>query len=202
MEVSTMIGIGLLLVGCGVFMLVYGTILFRFALAVAGFVLGFAVAWWLTESQGTAVQILVGMVAGGILAATVFLVVRIGLYIAGGLLGAVTALVILSLFRIENVWVNLALMVAGAGLIAFFGRRLGLWLTVAATTLTGAYAAVYGLTQMFPDATGGFDADTTARIPFTGPAFAVFVVLLAVGVLAQLQIARVRDRFVNRVGPG
>jgi hypothetical protein len=197
-----MIGIGVLLVACGVFLLVYGTILFRFALAVAGFVLGFAVGWWLTEAQGTAVQILVGLVAGGIIAATVFLIVRIGLYIAGGLVGAVAALVLLSLFRIENVWVNLALMIAGAGLVAFFGRRLGLWLTVGATSLTGAYAVVYGLTQMFPDATGGFDADPTARIPFTGPAFAVLVVLLAVGVLAQLQIARVRDRFVNRAGPG
>jgi len=197
-----MVGIGLLLTACGVFLLVYGTILFRFALAVGGFVLGFAVAWWLTESQGTAVQILVGLVAGGIAAAVLFLVVRIGLYIAGGLLGAIAALVLLSLFRVENVWVNLALMVAGAGLVAFFGRRLGLWLTVAATSLTGAYAAVYGLTQVFPESTGGFDADPTARIPFTGPAFAVFLVLLAVGVLAQLQIARVNERYVDRVGPG
>src|SRR5690606_9275108 len=132
--------------------------------------------WWLTQSQGTAVQILVGLVAGGIVAATVFLIVRIGLYIAGGLLGAVAALVLLSLFRVENVWVNLALILAGAGLVSFFGRRLGLWLTVGATSLTGAYAAIYGLTQIFPDETG-FDADPSARIPFTGPAFAVFVVL-------------------------
>ncbi len=197
-----MVGIGLLLTACGVFLLVYGTILFRFALAVAGFVLGFALAWWLTQSQGTAVQILVGLVAGGIAAAVLFLVVRIGLYIAGGLLGAVAALVLLSLFRIENVWVNLALIVAGGGLVVFFGRRLGLWLTVGATSLTGAYAAVYGLSQVFPETTGGFDADPTARIPFTGPAFAVFLVLLAVGILAQLQIARVRDRYVNRAGPG
>ena len=197
-----MLGIGILLTGCGVFLLVYGTMLFRFALAVGGFVLGFAVAWWLTESQGTAVQILVGLVAGAIAAALLFLVVRIGLYIAGGLLGAIAALVLLSLFRVENVWVNLALIVAGAGVVAFFGRSLGLWLTIAATSLTGAYATVYGLALMFPDATGGFDADPTARIPFTGPAFAVFVVLLAVGVLAQLQIARVRDRYVDRPGPG
>ncbi len=197
-----MVGIGLLLTACGVFLLVYGTILFRFALAVAGFVLGFALAWWLTQSQGTAVQILVGLVAGGIAAAVLFLVVRIGLYIAGGLMGAVAALVLLSLFRIENVWVNLALIVAGGGLVVFFGRRLGLWLTVGATSLTGAYAAVYGLSQVFPETTGGFDADPTARIPFTGPAFAVFLVLLAVGILAQLQIARVRDRYVNRAGPG
>lgn len=197
-----MFGVGLLLVACGVFLLVYGTILFRFALAVAGFVLGFALGWWLTEAQGTAVQILVGLVAGGIVAAVLFLVVRIALYLAGALLGAVAALVLLSLFRIENVWVNLIILLAGAGLVAFFGRRLGLWLTVLATSLTGAYAAVYGLVLMFPEETGGFDADPTARIPLTGPAFAILIVLIAVGVLAQLQIARVRDRFVNRAGPG
>ena len=42
-----MFWLGLLLVACGVFLLVYGGKLFRFALAVALFVLGFSLASWL-----------------------------------------------------------------------------------------------------------------------------------------------------------
>jgi hypothetical protein len=38
----------------------------------------------------------------------------------------------------------------------------------------------------------------SAFVPFTGPAFAVFLIVFAIGALAQFQIRAVRGRYVNR----
>ncbi len=59
---------GIVLVAAGVFISVYGNMLFRFALAVMGFGLGFVVAVWLTDGQDTAQRVLVGLAIGGIAA--------------------------------------------------------------------------------------------------------------------------------------
>jgi len=37
----------------------------------------------------------------------------------------------------------------------------------------------------------------SARIPFTTPAFLVFLIFLITGILAQFEIRRVRGRYVN-----
>ena len=85
-----------------------------------------------------------------------------------------------------------------AGVVGFFGNRLGDWIIILATTLAGAYSVIYGLTALFPQAvTGETAAYSSAQIPLTGPAFAVFLTVLAIGVLAQWQIRRVRGRYVN-----
>jgi hypothetical protein len=191
-----MLFVGILLVACGIFMLVYGGMLFRFAIAVCAFVIGYLVATSLLSGQSQGVQLLAGLVAGGALALVTFSFVRAILHIAGGVLGAIVVLLILSLLPFKmNEFVSLIALIAGAGLIGFFGNRLGDWIIILATTLTGAYAATYGLMTMFPDV---FPASSgSALIDFSGPAMGMFVVLFLVGALSQYQMRTVRGRYVN-----
>ncbi len=191
--------VGLVLIGCGIFLLVYGGMLFRFSLAVGLFILGFSLASWLFSALDPILQLISGVVAGAVLAVIGFMMVRLTLHLAGGVLGAVLVLVIASLLPVTlPSWLTIVLVVAGAGVIGFFGNKLGDWVIILATTLAGAYAVVLGLTEIFPQAvTGVAAAYNTAQIPFTGPAFAVFLTVLAIGVLAQWQIRTVRGRYAS-----
>lgn len=195
-----MFWLGLLLVACGVFLLVYGTMLFRFAIAVAGFVVGFALGWWLLESASDAAQIIVAFALGGVLAIVGYAVVRIGVYLAGGLLGALLALIVVSFLNIGSSVVNVLVVLAAAVAVGFFARSLGLWLTILATSAAGSYAIVYGLSRMFPDSTQIEDLES-AKIPMTGAAFTILILTFAIGFLSQWTLARIQRRFVD-AGPG
>ncbi len=197
-----MFWMGIVLAACGIFLLVYGGLLFRFSMAVGFFVIGFSLASWLFSSQTDLIRILISLVVGGALAAVGYMLVRMVLHIAGGLLGAVLVLVVLSLLPFDMPsFLGIILIVAGAGAVGFFGNRLGDWVIILATSLTGAYAVVLGLTRMFPtavEASAEYVASGSAYVPFTGPAFAVFVVILLIGALAQDRIRSLRGRFVIR----
>ena len=194
-----MFWMGVLLAACGIFLLVYGGMLFRFSLAVGFFVIGFSLASWLFASQTDMIRLLVSFVAGGALAIVGYSLVRMVLHIAGGLLGAIVVLLVLSLlpFTMPS-FLSVIIIIAGAGLVGFFGNRLGDWVIILATTLTGAYAVVLGITRMFPAAVEVTAEYASAFVPFTGPAFAVFLIVFAIGALAQFQIRAVRGRYVNR----
>ena len=84
----------------------------RFALAVGGFVIGFALGWWLLDSATEAAQIIVAFALGGVVAIVGYAVVRIGVYLAGGLLGALLALIVLSFLSIESSAVNVLVILA------------------------------------------------------------------------------------------
>jgi hypothetical protein len=193
-----MFGLGVLLVACGVFLLVYGGKLFRFGLAVGFFVLGFSITAWLFSSQPIAIRLLVSFVAGGVLALAGYMLVKMVLHIAGALLGAVLVLLILSFlpFSLPSLLALIVILV-GAGVIGFFGNRLGDWVIILATTLAGAYALVLGLAHMFPAAMGVSADYVSAQIPFVAPAMALFLIFFATGALAQFEIRRVRGRYVN-----
>jgi hypothetical protein len=198
-----MFWMGILLAACGVFLLVYGGLLFRFSLAVGLFVVGFSLASWLFASQTDLIRILISLVAGGVLAIIGYALVRMVLHIAGALLGAVAVLLILSLMPISldgtmGSVIGIVLILAGAGVVGFFGNRLGDWVIILSTTLAGAYAVVLGLTRMFPEAVGVAADSASAYVPFTGPALAVFVIVFATGALAQHRIRSLRGHYVNR----
>ena len=144
-------------------------------------------------------QVLISFVAGGALAIVGYSLVRMVLHIAGGLLGAILVLLVLSLmpFTMPS-FLSVIIIIAGAGVVGFFGNRLGDWVIILATTLTGAYAVVLGITRMFPAAVEVTAEYASAFVPFTGPAFAVFLIVFAIGALAQFQIRAVRGRYVNR----
>ena len=194
-----MFWMGVLLAACGIFLLVYGGMLFRFSLAVGFFVIGFSLASWLFAAQTDMIRLLISFVAGGALAIVGYSLVRMVLHIAGGLLGAIVVLLVLSLlpFTMPS-FLSVIIIIAGAGLVGFFGNRLGDWVIILATTLTGAYAVVLGITRMFPAAVEVTAEYASAFVPFTGPAFAVFLIVFAIGALAQFQIRAVRGRYVNR----
>lgn len=190
--------IDILMIAAGVFMLVYGGRLFRFALAVGAFVLGFSLAMWLLSSQPIVARLLISLVVGGIIAFVGYTLVKMVLHLAGAILGAILALVILSLLPVPlPEFMGLLAVIVGAGAVGFFGNRLGDWVIILATTLAGAYAILLGLAHLFPLAFGVGPDYLSARVPFTTPAFMVFLVFLITGILAQLEIRRVRGRFVN-----
>ena len=127
---------GIVLVAAGVFISVYGNMLFRFALAVMGFGLGFLAAVWLTDGQDTVQRVLVGLAIGGIAAIAFYTLVQCTVYIAGGIFGLIVALVVSALFSLFGPNLNdvVVTMLGIAGLIAGkiappplltqFGRRL------------------------------------------------------------------------------
>jgi hypothetical protein len=188
----------ILLIACGVFLLVYGGRLFRFALAAGAFVLGFSIMMWLLSSQPVATRLLISLVVAGIVAFVGYMLVKMILHFAGGILGATLALVILSLLPVPlpNPMIVIVLII-GAGVVGFFGNRLGDWVIILATTLTGAYAILLGLAHLFPLAMGVGPDYLSARVPFSVPAFMVFAIFLITGILAQFEIRRVRGRYVN-----
>ena len=53
----------------GIFVCAYGNVLFRFVLAVLGFVIGYSPVMWIRGEPASALQIVVAIVVGGILAA-------------------------------------------------------------------------------------------------------------------------------------
>jgi hypothetical protein len=188
----------ILLIASGVFLLVYGGRLFRFALAVGGFVLGFQLSMWLLSSQPSATRLLISLVVGGVAALAGYLLVKMVLHFAGVLLGATLAMVVLSLLPVRLPdFLSLVALIAGAGLVGFFGNRMGDWVIILATTLSGAYAILLGLTHLFPQTWGVGPDYLSARIPFSAPIFMVFVTFLITGILAQFEIRRVRGRYVN-----
>ncbi|HSQ27958.1 MAG TPA: hypothetical protein VLM80_12620 [Anaerolineales bacterium] len=197
-----MVLLDILLIASGVFLLVYGGLLFRFALAVGAFVLGFSLSMWLLSTQPVATRLLISMAAGGIVAIIGYSLVKMILHFAGAILGTMLTLVILSLMP---AWlpdiVILIFIVAGAGVVGFFGNRFGDWVIILATTLAGAYGILLGLVHLFPFVMGVSGEYLSARIPFTAPAFLVFTILFVTGVLAQFEIRRVRGRYVNFRNP-
>lgn len=190
--------IGLVLIACGVFLLVYGGMLFRFALAVGFFILGFSISMWLLSTQPATIRWLVSLVIGGVLALVGYLLVKMMLHMAGALLGTVLVLLILSVLPtvLPNLVVVILLLV-GAGVVGFYGSRLGDWVIILSTTVAGAYAIVVALLRLFPPMMGVGADYALAQIPFTGQAMIIFFILFITGMLAQLEIRRVRGRYVN-----
>ena len=187
---------GIVVLACGIFISAYGNVLFRFVLMFAGFAIGFSLVMWLGGFLGDALQIVVAIVVGGILAAVLYSLVKFALHIAGGLLGLVLMLAILGLFKLGGIdlgffgWI-LALVAAGVG--GFFGNRLGDIVIVAATALAGAYFVVLGLAALFRT------ADTQNPISLLGTAFpmVLYISIVLISGLAQYQAYALRRRFLR-----
>ena len=189
---------GIIVLVSGVFVAAYGSQLFRFALAFLGFAIGYSLVAWLGGGLDTALRILVGIVAGGILASTLFLLVKFTLNIAGALLGLVIALAVLGLFRLAGLDLSVlgaVLAIAGAGLGGFFGNRLGSIVVVLATSLAGAYLVVLGLGAIY-----GLGVETDNPLTLLGTSFplVLFLTVALISGLAQYQAFSLRRRFLRR----
>ena len=187
---------GIIVLVSGIFVAAYGSLLFRFALAFLGFAIGYSLVAWLGGGLDPALRILVGIVAGGILAATLYWLVKFTLNIAGALLGLVLMLALLGLFRLAGLDLNilgLVLAVAAAGLGGFFGNRLGS-VVVLATSLAGAYLVVLGMGAIF-----GLGVATDDALTLLGASFplVLFLTVALISGLAQYQAFSVRRRFLR-----
>jgi hypothetical protein len=171
--------------------------MFRFVLAFIGFALGYSLVMWFGDSVPSALQIVIAIVVGGIVAALFYSIFRFALYMAGGLLGFVIMLGVIGLFKAGNLdlgffgWI---LVLAAAGFGAFFGRRLGDIVIVLATALTGAYFVVLGLGALF-----GLNVETGNPLYMLGSAFplVLFVTIALISGLAQYQAFSFRRRVLT-----
>ncbi len=188
---------GLVVLITGIFVAAYGSSLFRFALAFLGFAIGYSLVSWLGGGLDTTLRILVGIVAGGILAATLYFLVKFTLNIAGAILGLVLMLVLLGLFRLAGLdlrVLGVILALAATGLGGFFGNRLGSLVIVLATSLAGAYLVVLGLGALF-----GLGVATDNPLALLGASFplVLFLSVALISGLAQHQAFSLRRRFLR-----
>lgn len=191
---------GLVVIAAGVFICVYGLMLFKFALAAMGFGAGFVGAWWLLSSQSDSMRLLISLVAGAIGAFVLFSLVRFGVYVAGAILGLVIALVAGGLITIIGPNVNDTVMIilAGAGLIGggVFGQRIGQLVVLLATAGMGAFLVVDGLRVWFDTKLSGAGEDPHTLL---GNSFAMmlFVTIFAISALSQYNARGLMRRVVN-----
>jgi hypothetical protein len=181
---------GIVALVCGAFMLTYGATLFRFVLAFAGFYIGFTIGMALPVPSAT-LQVMLALVLGGIAAGVLYSLVAITMYAAGALLGLVAGFVIVSLFGMEGGWLSLVIAVAAGAIGGVFAKSLGTWATILASAAAGAYATVVGLNILFTESVAGAGQ---GLMPRSAAAIAVFIVFMAVSILAQAQIVDLRNR--------
>lgn len=196
MESGTLIW-GVLALVSGIFICAYGNVLFRFVLAVLGFMIGFSLVMWITGPSPSWLIVVVAIVVGGILAAVAYLTFKFALYFAGGILGITIVFAILGLVGLTGSdlgvfgWIIAA---AGAVLGGWLGRRLGDLVIVFATALAGAYLVVLGLSQLF-----GLGIEGGNALKMLGASFplVLFVTIALISGLAQYEAMRVRRRFLR-----
>lgn len=191
---------GVLTICAGLFISIYGVMLFKFALAAMGFSLGFIGGWWVLEDQENASRFLIALVIGAVLGVLFFALIRFGVYIAGGILGLVLALVVGGFIEIlgpsPSNMVMIILAVAGVAGGGVLGGRLGQFVVLLATALAGAYMIVDGIHTWFAS-TFEYEGKTAAETLGTGVAMVLFIVLVVMSVLSQRNAQRLRHRVIN-----
>jgi hypothetical protein len=191
---------GVIVLGAGVFLSVYGLALFRFALLAMGFAAGTVGAWWLLDDQDSAIRFLVSIIAGAIVGGAFYSLVKFGVYIAGAMIGVVVAILVGGIIdilgpRLSNPVMTILVLggVVGGGL---FGHRLGRFTVLLATSATGALLVIEGLRVLYASRIGDDTGDPTIalaqRLTLT-----IFVVVFAISVLSQDASQRLRQRLVR-----
>jgi hypothetical protein len=177
---------GIIIVVAGVFVCAFGNKLFRLVLAVLGFGLGFILSWWFTGSQPELIHILVSLVAGAIGAVLLYSLFRVGIHIAGGILGLVLGFLLVALLNLGNTSFAGIVLIAAAALVGFFGNLLSNMIVPLATGAAGAFMVAYGLTMIFA---GEVAAGTNPIDLLASPlALAVFAVIVAISTLSQIPL--------------
>jgi hypothetical protein len=191
---------GVLVVGAGIFLSVYGSLLFKFALAAIGFGVGFIGGWWLLNDQDDAMRMLIALVAGGIFAFLFFSLVRFGLRIAGAILGVVLAFVVGGIIDIigptPDRWLMIILIIGGIGGGGFFGNRLGDWIIILATAAAGAFLVVEGIQIWFASRIAGELDDPTQTLA-QKLTMVVFLIIFGIAALSQNESIKLRRRIRN-----
>jgi hypothetical protein len=189
MDTTTLLT-GLIAIIGGIFISVYGLVLYRLVLASAGLMLGFWLAMRLTAGQDETFRLMVGLLVGGGLGLAFYTFYKLGYYIAGGLIGMMIAVVALSFIEASDIG-ELAFIIFLAFIGAVIARQLGSFVLIGATSLLGAYAIIYGIATLFPEQ---FVRLETGRINMNTLTLTLFVTMTIVSMLSQYQIHRLRGR--------
>lgn len=192
---------GVLVIAAGIFVASYGTLLFRLALAAMGFGIGFLIAMRITEGQDASLRVLISFAAGGIAALVLYGLVRVGTYVAGGILGLILGIVIAGLLRTVGIsipdWLVTILAVAGAGGAGFLAPRFGSMVTLLSSAAAGAFLVTNGLHVLFQDSFPGDPGD-----PISSAAervnLAMFFSIAAISFLSQRNYDSLRRRLGTR----
>lgn len=190
---------GLATLAAGIFVCAYGSALFRFVLAVIGFVVGFSLVMALATGASPLLQWTLALVAGGIGAFVLYKLLNLSLYIAGGILGVALVIAVLGLFGLSGSNLGIfgwLLVIAGAGVFGFFGKRMGDLVIVFATALAGATLVVYGLARVFSANIGSGSTDPTKVMSSVFVLFLWGTIVLISG-LTQYQVQSLRRRFLR-----
>jgi hypothetical protein len=193
---------GLVLVACGIFVSVYGSMLFRFALAAMGFGLGFGIAWWILggTDASSGVQVLVSLAVGGILAFVSFGLIRFGTYIAGGIFGAVLGMLIFGFISVfgdtTNDVIGIILAIAGIAGGGFLAPRLGSMIISLATAAAGAFLIVHGLMAWFQTRFNEQGTDVTDVLT-QRLTIVIFLVIFTMSWLSQMNSDKLRRRILR-----
>jgi len=191
---------GAVVIGSGIFLSVYGSLLFKFALAAMGFGIGFIGGWYFLEDQDDAMRMLIALIAGGIFAFLLFSLVRFGLRIAGAILGVVLAFVVGGIIDIigptPDRWLMIILIIGGIGGGGFFGNRLGDWIIILATAAAGAFLVVDGIQIWFASRIAG-DLDDPTQTLAQKLTMLVFLVIFGIAALSQNESIKLRRRLLR-----
>jgi Domain of unknown function (DUF4203) len=191
---------GIVIIGAGVFIAVYGTLLFKFALAAIGFGLGFLAAFELLKDQSDTVRVLIAFVAGGIGALVLFGLVRFSFRIAGAILGLVLGFVVAGIIGIVGSnpagWLVAVLAVAGGVGGGYFGPRLGDLVIILGTAAAGSFMIIEGLQVLFESRFNSDTADPGDDLA-QKLTLVLFVIIFAISALSQYNSSSLRRRLIR-----
>jgi hypothetical protein len=182
------------MIAVGIFIAVYGSRLFRYAMAAVGFGAGFLLAIRMMDELDRTREMPIALVAGAVGAVVLFLLAKFGLLLAGAILGIVAGILAIGFIEISTNEVQTDVMqvvVAAGGAVigALLGRAIGGIVVLLATAAAGAALVLNGLHVLF-QVEYEIDAADPLRNAATQLALVTFGVLFLVALLGQLNSRR------------
>lgn len=188
---------GLLVICAGVFLGVYGSMLFRFALAAMGFGLGFLGTLTLLNDQGATTRLLIALAVGGVAAMVLYSLIKFGIYVAGAIFGLVLSFVVSSLLTIftdrPGSWLITVLALVGAGAGGFLAPRIANLAIILATASSSAFLIVNGIQTWYAKDLGGAYANPGTALS-NRLSLVIFLIIFAMSFLSQFAMRNLRSR--------
>lgn len=191
----------LIVIGFGLLLTFYGYALWRLALVVGGFAIGFVVGAQIAPPDQQALALVLGAILAvtfGILSYFAYTLVSI---LIGVVMGAVAGLVVASLLGLNGSSLNsvdvnaLALVGVGAIIGVALGIALRDFIIVLLTAIGGGGAVVVGLQSVLPQAVPATASWFTGLMPFL-----IWAGIAVIGIVMQYLFFR--RRFTGNLIPG
>ncbi len=182
------------MIAAGIFIAVYGSRLFRFAMAAVGFGAGFLLAIRLMEEFDREREMPIALIAGLIGAILLFVLAKFGLLLAGAIFGLVAAILAIGVIEVSTEQVPgdvMQVVVAAAGAVigALFGRAIGWIVVLLGTAAAGSALVLNGLHVLF-QLEYEIDPADPLRNTATQLALVTFGILFLFALLGQLNARR------------